>query len=46
MTTARKIMNAFFVFVAVLSVIPLLAVLLPFAAAVWAYNETDEGEHT
>jgi len=46
MTTARKIVNAFFVFVAVLFALPLLAALLPFAAAVWAYNETDEGEHT
>lgn len=40
--TARKIANAIGVFVAVTSAVPLLAVLLPFAAAVWAYNETDD----
>lgn len=39
---SRKIANAIGVFVAVTSVAPLLAVLLPFAAAVWAYNETDD----
>jgi len=46
MIHARKIVNAFFVFVAVMSALPLLAALLPFASAVWAYNETDDGEHT
>lgn len=40
--TARKISNAIGVFVAVASVLPLLAFALPFAAAVWAYNETDD----
>lgn len=40
--TARKIANAICVFVAVASVLPLLAIAPPFAAAVWAYNETDD----
>ena len=44
--TARKIANAAIVFAAVTCALPLLAFALPFAAAVWAYNETDEGEHT
>lgn len=44
--TARKIANAALVFAAVTCALPLLAFALPFAAAVWAYNETDEGEHT
>lgn len=38
--TARKIANAALIFVTV--VLPLLALVLPFAAAVWAYNETDD----
>ena len=40
--TARKITNAIGVFIAVASVLPLLAFALPFAAAVWSYNETDD----
>lgn len=40
--TARKIANAALVFAAVTVVLPLLAIALPFAAAVWAYNETDD----
>ena len=44
--TARKIANEALVFAAVTCALPLLAFALPFAAAVWAYNETDEGEHT
>ena len=40
--TARKIANAICVFVAVTCALPLLAIALPFAAAVWAYNETDD----
>lgn len=40
--TARKIANAICVFAAVTCVLPLLAIALPFAAAVWTYNETDD----
>lgn len=40
--TTRKIANAALVFAAVTCVLPLLAIALPFAAAVWAYNETDD----
>lgn len=39
---ARKITNAIGVFFIIMMTVPLLAVMLPFAAAVWAYNETDD----
>lgn len=39
---ARKIANSIGVFFIIMTAVPLLAVLLPFAAAVWAYNETDD----
>ena len=42
--TARKIANAIGVFFIIMTVVQLLTVLLPFAAAVWAYNETDDDE--
>lgn len=39
---ARKIANAICVFVAVVYILPLLAIVLPCAAAVWAYYENDD----